>query len=254
MPYFVWNHHRIFYRQRGSGTLLVLLPGNTSSSVNLQGELAYFSDRFNVVGLDFLGTGQSDRIEVWADEWWLQGAHQVHGLVQHLGYRGAVLVGTSGGAVVALLTAIHYPDIVQAVIADSFGTRFTQEMFQNKLIEDRNQNSPGQVVFWKAAHGPYWKRVIDADTAMIERFVGQGGDWFRGQLDQVQCPVLVTGSKGDHLVPEIARQAASVAEQIPNCRVYLQHEGIHPLIWSGPDIFRRVSDIFLTSISESSHV
>ena len=96
MPYYLWNHHRIFYREKGEGPLLILLPGNTSSSVNMQSEVAYFSKRFRAVSIDFLGTGRSDRVEYWADDWWLKGAHQVKGLVQEIGAEQCILVGTSG--------------------------------------------------------------------------------------------------------------------------------------------------------------
>ena len=248
MPYFQWNHRRIFYREKGNGPLLILLPGNTSSSVNMQADLGYFSKRFRGVSMDFLGTGRSDRVEYWADDWWLQGAHQVKALVQHLGEDRCILVGTSGGAVTALLSAIHYPDIVRGVVADSFIPYLSQEMLEDILIPDRAQRNPGQIMFWEAAHGPYWKGVVDADTAMVARFVRQGGDWFKGQLARVKCPVLITASKADPLLPGIAGQMASMVEQISEGSAYLHHEGLHPLMWSVPQVFRAVSDNFLEQI------
>jgi pimeloyl-ACP methyl ester carboxylesterase len=248
MPYTLWNHRRIFYREKGSGPLLVLLPGNTSSSVNMQADLAHFSSRFKAVALDFLGTGRSDRLDYWTDDWWLSGAHQVNQLVRHLGYDKCILVGTSGGAVTALLAAIHHPEIVRGVVADSFIPYLTQEMLENHLIPDRTQPQPGQILFWEAAHGPYWKQVVDADTAMIERFVRRGGDWFKGQFDRVRCPVLLTASKVDPVLPGVAGHFADMAEQIQGSRIYLHHEGQHPLIWSVPGIFRGVSDLFLDSL------
>jgi pimeloyl-ACP methyl ester carboxylesterase len=248
MPYFLWNHRRIFYREKGGGPLLVLLPGNTSSSVNLQGEVAYFSRRYRAVALDFLGTGRSDRVEVWADQWWRQGARQVKALVGELGATSCILVGTSGGAVAALLAAIHYPEVIRAVVADSFIPYLTEEMMKGILVPDREKPNPGQIMFWEAAHGPYWKQVVQADTAMVQRFVRQGGDWFQGKLAQVRCPVLMTASKRDPVLPGVASYMATMAEQIPNSRVYLHQEGTHPLIWSAPGIFRAVSDLFLDSL------
>lgn len=248
MPYFLWNHRRIFYREKGNGPLLVLLPGNTSSSVNMQADVAYFSTRFKTVALDFLGTGRSDRVEVWADKWWLQGAHQVRGLVEALGVEDCILVGTSGGAVAALLAAIHHAEIVRAVVADSFLPYLDKEMLESSLIPDRINPNTGQIMFWEAAHGPYWKQVVEADTAMVERFVRQGGDWFDGRLPQVNCPVLLTASKQDPVLPGVAGHMAAMAEQIPDSRVYLHHSGAHPLMWSAPGVFRTVCDLFLSSL------
>ncbi len=248
MPFFEWKRHRLFYRQQGQGPLLVLLPGNTASSAHLQGELDYFSDRFQVTALDFLGTGQSDRVAVWTDQWWLQGAHQIVALIEYLGYEHAFLMGASGGAVAALLAAIHYPERVKAVVADSFVEHAPPEQFRALVIADRAQRTAGQIAFWQAAHGDDWEQVVNADTEMLERFADQGADWFQGQLDQTQCPVLLTGGLRDALIPGAAQQFCGMVEKIPDCRLYLHHKGSHPLMWSQPDVFRAVSDNFLKSL------
>ena len=70
MPYFEHNGHRLFYRASGDGPLLLLLPGNTASSVCHEGELAHFGQRYHAVALDFWGTGQSDRLAQWPVDWW----------------------------------------------------------------------------------------------------------------------------------------------------------------------------------------
>lgn len=46
---------------------MLILPGNTASSSCYQGEMDYFSDRYRVASLDFLGTGRSDRLSVWPE-------------------------------------------------------------------------------------------------------------------------------------------------------------------------------------------
>jgi len=74
MPHFITNGHRLFYREQGQGGLLVLLPGNTASSAHLLGELDYFGQFFHAVAMDFWGTGRSDRLSFWPDDWWQKGA------------------------------------------------------------------------------------------------------------------------------------------------------------------------------------
>jgi len=250
MPYFEWNGNNLFYRQRGNGPLLVLLPGNTASSAHLQSELDYFSDRFKIAALDFLGTGQSDRVEVWADRWWLQGARQTAALIEHLGAEHAFLIGTSGGAVAALLTAIHFPEKVLAVVADSFVEKAPPDQFRQHVIADRAQRTPGQVEFWRTGHGNDWEQVVDADTAMLEHFANQGADWFNGKLDQTQCPVLLTGSLKDELIIDVADQFCGMVQKIRYCRLYLHSQGGHPLMWSQPTVFRAVSDLFLSDVCD----
>ena len=63
MPHFAHHGHRLFYREQGEGTLLMILPGNTASSACYEGELNYFSRRYRAVSLDFAGTGASDWLE-----------------------------------------------------------------------------------------------------------------------------------------------------------------------------------------------
>lgn len=252
MPHFEWKGSRLFYRERGEGELLLVLPGNTASSACHEGELVYWSDRYHVVSLDYLGTGRSDRVPVWVDDWYDQGAHQAAALVEHLGYSTALVMGTSGGAVVALLLAALYPSRVRAVVADSLGERLPEERVQTHLIEDRARRTPGQVAFWESAQGADWEQVVDADTDMLVRLARRGGDWFGDRLGQVRCPVLLTASREDELVPDAGRQALAVAAQIADCRVYVHSGGGHPLMWSRPRDFRAISDDFVGCVFGSS--
>lgn len=248
MPFFDCDQGRLFFRERGSGPLLVILPGNTASSAHHEGELAHFGQRYHAVALDYLGTGQSDRLAEWPADWWRQNAHQVHALVRHLGAERALLVGTSGGAVVALWTAILYPDTVQAVIADSFVERQPPERLRAE-VQNRRQRLPGQVDFWRAAHGDDWDAVVEADNRLLLRLADQDGRWFDSRLDTIACPVLLTASLGDDLIPDAGAQLLELGRRLPAGRVYFHHSGGHPLMWSQPDTFRRLADWFWQEVS-----
>ncbi len=67
MAYFTWNGKHIHYRENGAGELLLILPGNTASSICHQGELDHFGKAYHAVAIDFLGTGKSDRESEWSD-------------------------------------------------------------------------------------------------------------------------------------------------------------------------------------------
>jgi pimeloyl-ACP methyl ester carboxylesterase len=157
-------------------------------------------------------------------------------------------MGTSGGAIVALWTAIFYPDRVRAVIADSCVPTFPPEMLEHNVIQERARRTPGQVAFWRNAHGEDWEQVVKADTDLIRRFVERGRDWFKDRLSEVQCPVLLTASKQDVALSQVARQTCQMAEQISDCRLYLHNKGGHPLMWSQPETFRAVADRFLMAV------
>ncbi|NIW46394.1 MAG: alpha/beta fold hydrolase [Gammaproteobacteria bacterium] len=252
MSYFTWKAHQIFYRQQGSGPLLLVLPGNTATSTLHQGELAYFSDRYCTASLDFLGTGQSDRVAEWSEHWWVDAADQAIHLVDHLEYSDCILMGVSGGAAVALLAAIHYPERVKAVIADSCVERFTMKMADRNVRQGRLQRTPEQVQFWQSAQGDDWEQVIDADTTMLLHFAEQGGDWFAGRLKEIRCPVLLSASRQDSFLPNVVRELAKMSAQIADSMVFINGSGEHPLMWSSPDDFRSICDQFLSLVTDCS--
>ncbi|MBI9043637.1 MAG: alpha/beta hydrolase [Anaerolineaceae bacterium] len=252
MSFVNWKENKVFYRQQGSGPDLLVLPGNTATSICHQGEIDYFKSHYRVTSIDFLGTGHSDRVSEWPVDWFKQCAQQVQALLEHLNINECILMGTSGGASIALLAAIHFPERIKAVIADSGMEFLSKETTEIEIIEDRKQRTGDQIGFWKFAQGTDWEQVVNADSDMLVRFAEQGGDCFAGQLKNITCPVLLTGSKADQSIPDILEQFSSMAAQIPGCRLYVHHQGSHPLMWSSPDDFRAVSDYFLRSLKFES--
>ena len=248
MPYFSNDNLSLFYRKQGSGDLLLILPGNTASSSCHHGELDYFGQNYHTVSPDFRGTGKSQRISSWSQEWWDKCTEDIASLISHLGEKQCVIIGTSGGASMALLFAIRYPGQVAGVIADSCAEIYSPERLR-KEVSDRSCRTKEQVDFWTYAHGKDWEEVVDADSRLLLDLADQGGDLFKGRLKTVKCPVLFTGSLQDSFIPDIGEQNISMSKQIPNSRVFLVNEGDHPLIWNFTDVFRSVCDQFLKELS-----
>ncbi len=245
MPYFVHNSRRLFYREQGQDSLLIILPGNTASSACYEGEIEYFSRHYHVAALDFWGTGKSDRIDVWPDDWWEKAAYDVSALIKHLGEEHAALVGTSGGGIVALLTAILFPARIQAVVADSCVERYPAEKLR-QLLAKRVERTPKQIAFWRLAHGDDWQQVVDADSDRLLRAAERGDVvWTHGRLQQIHCPVLLMGSLADHMLPDIGQQMGAMAAQIPKSRLFLVNAGEHPMMWSRRKDFFHLCDYFL---------
>ncbi len=247
MPY-IQHTCKIFYREQGAGPILFILPGNTASSIWHQGELEYFGDRYRAISLDFPGTGQSDRLDVWPEAWWLEGARQAKNVLCHLGGETCMVMGTSGGAIAALLMAIQFPKTVKAVIADSCVETFSPQALRTE-VKSRSAQLPEQVMFWQTAHGEDWEEVVKADSNLLLRLADRGGDVFQGRLSDIQCPVLFTASLGDRSLPNLDEQICSMGQKVKNSRIYLTHCGDHPLMWSRPDDFRKIADAFLNLIA-----
>ena len=60
--------------------------------------------------------------------------------------------------------------------------------------------------------------------------------------------MLLTASREDELVPNAGEQVCAVAAQIADCRTYVHSDGGHPLMWSRPQVFRAVSDLFMEGL------
>lgn len=103
--------------------------------------------------------------------------------------------------------------------------------------------------FWEHAHGRDWAQVVDADTDLLRRFAESGGDWFKGRLIMIRCPVLFSASKRDSMLPRVRQQTCGTAEQVAESRVFLNNEGEHPLMWSCPQVFGSLSDCFLKEVT-----
>lgn len=244
MPTFKNDDLSLFYNENGSGRTLLILPGNTASSACHEGELVYFGKQFHAVSLDFRGTGKSQRLSSWPADWWDKCTDDVAALVTHLGVEHCIVMGTSGGASIALLCAINYPELVSGVIADSCAELFLPENMR-KEVADREQRTKDQVEFWKYANGDDWENVVNADSKLLMNFADKGGDLFNGRLDSIKCPVLITGSLKDSFIPDIGEQGISMAKQIQSSSTFLSNDGDHPFMWTCPDIFRSVSCQFL---------
>jgi pimeloyl-ACP methyl ester carboxylesterase len=245
LPYFTTFNHRLFYRELGSGPLLILLHGNTASSTCLQGELEHFAARgFHAAAFDFQGCGQSDRLHGWTTDWWAQAGRDALALAAYLGEQRPLLVGSSGGAVAALLAALAAPDRVRALIADSCTAGFNPEDLRRQ-VASRQRCLPEQVAFWSFAHGLDWQAVVAEDNALLLQLADAGGRFFRQGLPGIRCPVLFTGSLTDDLIPDLGQAMLEMAQQVPGSQLYLVNAGSHPLMGTRPLEFYAAADAFL---------
>lgn len=246
MPYFVSGGRRLYYEEKGTGDLLLLLPGDTSAAAHHGGELDYFSRRYRVVCLDFWGTGRSERADDWPPNWWEIGVEDACTLIETLAQGPAIILGQSGGAAIALMLGIRHPQLVRAIVSDSQVERLPPDWLDSVVAQRQGTVAPATTRFWEIAHGPDWAQVVTADDGAIRARAKAGGiDWFHGDLKRLSCPVLLTGSLSDRLMPDLPGQMLAMARQIPDCRLYVATGGGHPFMWTRPEEFRRVVDFFL---------
>jgi pimeloyl-ACP methyl ester carboxylesterase len=265
MPRIDIGEQEIHYSETGSGDTLLMFPDNLNSSRAYDNEIGYFSDRFHVLSFDYPGTGRSTRNVKYHDEreydLWNYWADFACHLLLALDIDGCYAMGTSGGALAALQFAGRQAKLhklaTKGVIADSFlGELDSRTLHRSLDVREhyyvRNAESLMQ------QHGDDWRQVVDADTSFLRRIADRGGYELPGfVLNSITCPVLLTGSLQDPLTPRISQELARISAIIPHCSVYLASESghpsgqEHPLMWTDPDSFRKVSDMFLSRLQRA---
>jgi pimeloyl-ACP methyl ester carboxylesterase len=111
--------HRVSYRCAGSGPLLVLVHGITSSSASWERVLPALTEHFTIIAPDLLGHGQSDKP---AGDYSL-GSHAclVRDLMLALGHEQGTIVGHSLGGGIAMQVAYQFPELVGRLVLVSSG-------------------------------------------------------------------------------------------------------------------------------------
>lgn len=237
MGKFIFDSKTINYRNKGAGELIIFLPGNTASSIVYQPQLDFFSKYYLAVSIDYLGTGKSERISDINENWWKFSARQIDALIEHLGFKKAIIVGSSGGSIVAMFLAADFPQRVSCLVLDSFAVKFTRDMFDKNVLEERSNPNNAQKQFWTYCHGSDWENVIKQDTKNIRKIVKNGGYWLEDSPQRVKCPVILLGSREDNFIPNIEEDFNQLTSQIPESRSVFSDKGSHPLIWTNTPFF-----------------
>jgi pimeloyl-ACP methyl ester carboxylesterase len=111
--------HRVFYRAAGSGPVLVLVHGITSTSATWAKVLPYLAERFTVIAPDLLGHGESAKPR--GDYSLGAYASGIRDLLIALGHERATFVGHSLGGGVAMQLAYQFPEHCERLILVSSG-------------------------------------------------------------------------------------------------------------------------------------
>ena len=253
MSYYVYDTKKIYYSEIGSGQPLLLLHGNTASSKMFEQIAEEYSKSFKVILIDFLGHGQSDRLETFPSDLWFYEAQQVIAFLRFKQYSDVSIIGSSGGAIVALNVALEAHELVKKVIADSFEGERANETFTKNLLKDRKnaKNDPNAQGFYAYMHGQDWKQIVDNDTDAIIRHHKEIRAFFHKPLEEIRCEILLTESKEDSFMNSISddyyeQVYGNILNTIPKGRMYLFPKGNHPAMISNFRAFYDLSIEFLS--------
>jgi pimeloyl-ACP methyl ester carboxylesterase len=249
MPYFSWKNNNIFYRDEGKGLTILLLPGNTCTSSVHEAEIEFFSGHYRVICPDYHGYGKSDRVERFPVDFWWHNAEMCVRLLRSLNVVDFIVIGSSGGGMIALNAAIMSRGSVKCIVADSIPGEFPGEDDIVPLMNTREIITEKQARFWARAHGEDWLNIVNLDTILIVENAKIGASFYNGRLGEIECPVLLTASLADDMVVNIEGGIAGIARQIPTSKAVFFPAGVHTLMQSRPEEFRAEVISFLEKLN-----
>lgn len=250
MSYFPYQDRNIYYHVTGKGTPLLFLHGNTASARMFEPLLPLYQEGAQVILMDFLGHGRSDRIDVFPCTLWQEEALQAVALLEHLGGAKAHLVGTSGGAWVALHVALLRPDLVRTVVADSFDGRTLHEGFAEELVAERTatmaDEQARQFYIWcQGEEG--WEQVVHADTEALVQLAKLKVPLLPS-LSALSVPLLLMGSlEDDSLGKGFPEEYRQIQELVQHAEIECFPTGGHPAILSNAEQVAEVVRTFVTA-------
>lgn len=241
MPYFEYNSKKIYYKETGTGFPTIFLHGDTASSKMFTNIIPLFSSNFHVVLLDFAGNGNSERLDNFPADLWYEEALQVIRLIENKNYKKVNLIGTSGGALVAINVALERPDLINKIVADSFEGESALDSFASNIQNDREASKriPKVKKFYQYDHGNDWESVIDNDTAAIKQHYITIKRFFHHALANLKCDVLFTGSREDVFMPGdfFEHTYDILIQKIGHGKKYIFQSGEHPAMISNATAF-----------------
>lgn len=247
MSYFKYKNYNIYYKEYGEGIPLILIHGDSASSKMFMPELKFYSKHFKVITLDLIGQGKSQRVSELPLNYWHANAMMIIELCRHIGIKDANLLGTSGGAIVALNAVLEEPELFNKIIADSFLGESISCEFAEKIIEDREKakHKLSSKLFWFMMHGHDWKYVIDQNTELIDNFSRKIGNFYNKNVSSIKNQVIITASKKDDLIPDVEDKLKGINLKMENSRLILFERGNHPAMFSNSKEFRKLVLEFL---------
>lgn len=239
MAFFNFENKKVFYREAGHGPPLLLLHGNTASSKMFVSVLKKYSEVFRVILIDFPGHGRSERLESFETDFWHYNARAVYALTETLGLEKVYVIGSSGGALVAINLALEHPGRVLFLVADSFEGEYPLPSYIDSIESDRKRDKKKLAarIFWFYCHGFGWKKIVDEDTRVNIAFYRSGRSFFHKAVDELIVPAILTGSMQDEYCSQLDRIYAEMKDKNNALGIHMFPEGHHPAMLSNKDDF-----------------
>jgi pimeloyl-ACP methyl ester carboxylesterase len=187
-------------------------------------------------------------------------AYFVVELAKTLGWDRFVMVGHSMGGAIALLTALHHPELLDGLVLVDTGARLRVHpaLLRGAREAATAALAPATDRSWAYA-GATPQSVVDAVqrlTAATDPWVTYG-DWIAddtfdvmSRLKDIRVPTQIACGAEDRLTP--VKYHELLAAQISGARLTIIEKAGHWVFWEQPETFTRAVRAFLDGLPPSS--
>jgi pimeloyl-ACP methyl ester carboxylesterase len=226
----------VYHEVHGAGKPWLLLHADGASSLQFESVIDELSRHHQVTVLDYPGCGKSPR-RAFSPAYYKENAKAALDVLKSVAPdKPAWAIGTGGGGIVGLWMAILAPRRIAGVVADSF-----DEFYRLEDIRDSDQEiacAPEWLMsHWRKMNGDDWEVVVRELHRVFANLAEQRRSVFDWRLEEVRCPVLMTASRKDPVIPQAGQRLLEVAEQLQHAQLILYPDGDHPALHSQADRF-----------------
>lgn len=223
MPESAVNGTVLHYAEAGTGEPLLLLHGGLgTASLHWWREIPFFGEHFHVIAPDMRGYGRSSPPRAFPPDFYSRDAEDMAALLRALDAGPAHVLGWSDGAVVALVLAVHHPDLVRTLTVVSGEARILPQErdLWPALVDTATWSESGLRRFVEAQGPRNWpgilERMLAGSNAVLDE---HGGEVISARLGEIRCPTFIIHGDADPTVP--VSHAHEMHASIPHSRLHI---------------------------------
>ncbi len=257
----------LYYQLDGDGPPLLMLSGIWSDTTTWNAQVRGFAEHYTCIRLDHRGIGQSEK---WAGEH----SYELHArdakeLLDHLGLKGAAILGVCHGGMAAVTLAMTYPGYVGALCINATqllrSERLTQTYIGWKRILETSDFETLYKAILPTVMSEHWldqnrdrlpalletieERIEPAAALkMVDALVAYAAKGFEpSNIASVDVPALIMAGGEDMFIPPRVIRAES--QYWPNATYHLFEQSGHFPQREMPDTYNAVVLDYLQSLT-----
>jgi pimeloyl-ACP methyl ester carboxylesterase len=256
MALFEFEGKKVYYERHGQGRPFLLLNGIMMSTRSWLPFIDTLSDHNELILVDMLDQGQSDKLVGQTYTQAIQ-VRMLVALIKHLGHNKISLAGISYGGEIALQLATEYPDLIERLVLLNTAAYTSPQLLDvGRAWNKAAQTGDGQAYYYTTIpviYSPaYYERKLDwmkkreqvllpifsnrdFTEAMIRLTISAESHDVRDKLHLIKAPTLIVSSDQDFLTP-IADQKYLAAHIANASHVVIQNTG-HASMYEQPSVF-----------------